>query len=202
MRRTKYVFALTTAFVLAGASTLVAQRRPAPTPASKPSTSGSGGESSSQPFFTVFAGIATGTTPYDLGFALQGSWHLQPAGWPVALRIDPYLAHHSGNFGYTIGGLSSVDVTLTMIGAAGNAEYAFPATNSNVTPYALAGLGLYYGNVSFSDNISNYSISGSDTNLGFDIGGGIRFSTHFAVEAQFKSINGFHTVPILFGYRF
>jgi hypothetical protein len=37
--------------------------------------------------------------------------------------------------------------------------------------------------------------------LGIGIGGGLNFGRRFVIEAQFKDIGGFSTIPILFGIR-
>ncbi|MBV6519915.1 MAG: hypothetical protein MNPFHGCM_00018 [Gemmatimonadaceae bacterium] len=179
-------------------STAEAQRRPAAAMATRAGAA-QGGEAGGSSNFTLFAGVATGEGGYDIGPAVQGSFKLANAKWPVAIRIDPYLARHSGSFSYSGNG---TDISLTMIGAAGNVEYAFKNSESNVEPYVLGGLGLYYGKSSVSNNTIGFEASGSDTNLGFGFGGGIRFAKRWSAEGQYKSINGFDTIPLLLGYHF
>lgn len=178
-----------------------AQRRPAPTTATKSSASAAqagAAASGAKTKFTLFGGIATGDG-YDLGFAVQGSFRLEQPGWPVAIRIDPYVARHSGDFGY---GLGNTDVSLTMLGVAGNAEYTFKTSGSQVEPYILGGVGIYHGSVDISNNASGFNAGGADTNLGLGVGGGIRFAKRWAAEAHFKTINSFDTIPILLGFHF
>ena len=184
---------LAAAAVLVGviAHTAHAQRRPAPTTASKanaPAPEGNGGKTN----FTLFAGIATGDA-YDLGFAVQGSFRIPLPTVPIAIRIDPYLARHGGGSSYDVGSSTLSDATLTLLGVAGDAEYTFKTTGSQVEPYVLAGLGMYHG--------SGGGGEGS-TDLGLGIGGGIRYMKRWAAEAQFKSINGFSTIPLMVGYHF
>lgn len=184
----------TTILIAVAATPAHAQRRPTPTTATKPSATQSEqkkDDSGASTNFTLFAGIATGDA-YDVGIAVQGSFRIVPSEWPVAIRIDPYLARHGGG-AYSIGS-NRVDVSLTMVGVAGNAEYTFENTGSQVEPYVLAGLGMYHSSVSGG--------GGGSTDLGLDIGGGIRFAKRWAAEAQFKSISGFSSIPIMIGYHF
>ncbi len=149
--------------------------------------------------FAAYGGLATGDQ-LDVGFALQGSFRIVPVGWPVAVRIDPYLAHHSGDVGITLPGFDpSIDFTL--FGAAGHVEYTFPTTGTDVAPFVLGGLGLYHGSVSV-DFPGGLSGGGDDTNFGLSFGGGIRFAKRWVAELQFKLIDEFDTVPILVGIRF
>jgi outer membrane protein with beta-barrel domain len=147
--------------------------------------------------WTIYGGIATGDTGFDLGFALQASYKTTPAGWPVALRIDPFLGRWSG--GDEFGG-SSFDFSMTMFGVQANAVYDFPSSG-DMNWFVLGGLGIFYSSFSFDDDVSGFDADASSTDLGIGIGGGLNFGKRFVIEAQFKDIGGFSTIPILFGIR-
>lgn len=149
--------------------------------------------------FAVYGGLATGDQ-LDMGFALQGSFRIVPVGWPVAVRIDPYFARHSGDIGFTLPGFDP-NIDFTLLGAAGHVEYTFPTTGTDFQPFVLGGLGLYHGSVSV-DFPGGFSGGGDDTNSGLSFGGGIRFAKRWVAELQFKLIDEFDTVPILVGIRF
>lgn len=148
--------------------------------------------------WTIAGGIATGDSGYDLGFALQGSYKTTPAGWPVALRIDPFLGRWTG--GEDFGQLGNFDFSVTMLGAQANAVYDFPGSG-DMNWFVLGGLGIFYSSVSFDEDIGGFDASDSSTDLGIGVGGGLNFGRRFVLEAQFKSIGGFTTIPILFGIR-
>lgn len=193
--------AVASVLVAVAVTSAQAQRRPAPTTATKASASAPQGKDNggAKTKFTLFAGLATGDN-YDMGIALQGSFKIEQSGWPVAVRIDPYVARHGGNYGYAT---SSTDVTLTMLGVAGNVEYTFKTSGStSVEPYVLGGVGIYHGSVDITNDVVGFNYGGSDTNLGIGIGGGIRFAKRWALEAQFRTINNFDTIPILVGFHF
>jgi len=70
------------------------------------------------------------------------------------------------------------------------AKYAFSAKGS-VKPYAIAGLGLVIGNWKWKSSYAAYNGSDSDSEIGFNFGGGIDFKvspnmTGFA-EARFNT---------------
>ena len=181
-----------TALALIATSEASAQRRPAATTAtragSQPAQGSSGGPATK---WTLYAGVATGDD-FDLGLAVQGSYRVVPTGWPVAIRIDPYFAHHG----------SDGDVSLNIFGVAGHVEYTFPTQNSDVEPFILGGLGFYYSKLNLDDDFDDDLIDDSSTDLGISLGGGIRFAKRWVAEAQFKMIDEFDTIPLLIGFRF
>jgi opacity protein-like surface antigen len=195
---------LTSRLVLLGAmcalclTSAEAQRRPSGRPA-RPAAPAKRAAMPAEPRFTVYGGMATGDE-LDMGFALQGSFRFVPVGWPVALRIDPYFARHSGDMGFTFPGFDP-NIDFTLFGVAGHAEYTFRTTGTDVDPFVLGGLGLYHGSVSV-DIPGGGSFGGDDTNFGLSLGGGIRFARRWAAEIQFKMIEDFDTAPILIGIRF
>jgi hypothetical protein len=151
------------------------------------------------PDWSAYAGIASGDNPYDVGIALGGSGRWHRSDWPVTARGDAYFAHHSGNIGSQIGGF---DASVNMFGVMGSAEYPFPTTNK-LKPYAFGGLGLFYShvNVDYNGQFDTKAYD-SSTDLGFGIGGGIRFTPKFGVELRFMNIGGFNTIPILAAFHF
>jgi opacity protein-like surface antigen len=154
----------------------------------------------SGPTWSALGGIATGDSPYDLGFALglNGLWHR--SDWPVGIRGDAYFAHHGGGLDESIVG--SIDVSVNIFGVMGNAQYDF-STTSKLKPYVIGGLGIFYSNVNVDYN--GIDLGGgydSSTDLGFGIGGGISLSSKFGLEARFMDIGGFNTIPILAVWHF
>ena len=146
------------------------------------------------PDWSVFAGVASGDNPYDIGIALGGAGKWHRSDWPVAIRGDAYFAHHSGDFGSDLGG---IDLSINMFGVMGGAEYQFETTG-NLKPYAFGGLGLFYANVNVDyDGVFEDSAYDSSTDLGFGVGGGLKFTPRFGVEIRFMDIGGFNTIPIL-----
>lgn len=153
------------------------------------------------PEWSLFAGIASGDGPYDLGIALGGSGRWHRSDWPVAIRGDAYLAHHGGDIGSQFGG---TDISINILGVMGNAEYTFPTT-STISPYVFGGLGLFYKNSDIDDDVApGYDDRGYDSSLdlGLGIGGGLRFTPRFGLELRVTDIGGFTTIPIVAVFHF
>ena len=151
------------------------------------------------PQWSLFGGVASGDNPYDIGLALGGSGRWRRSDWPVAVRGDVYYAHHSGDIGSQFGGF---DVTINIFGVMGNAEYAFP-TENRLKPYVFGGLGIFYSNVNVDyDGEFENSDYDSSTDLGFGVGGGLKFTPRFGVEVRFMDLGGFNTIPILAAFHF
>ncbi|MEW5919228.1 MAG: hypothetical protein AB1762_22685, partial [Gemmatimonadota bacterium] len=157
------------------------------------------GAAATGPSFTIYGGMATGDE-LDIGFALQASIRLVPTGWPIAVRIDPYFARHSGDLGFSSPGFNP-NADFTIFGVAGHAEYTFNVPQATVLPYVLGGVGFYRGDVNV-DFPGGYSFGGDDTNVGLSFGGGLRFAKRWVAELQFKLIDEFDTVPLLIGFKF
>jgi len=177
------------------ASTAQAQlaRRPAGAPSAQGAAASPGG-------WTAYGGLATGDGALDMGFAGQASYRTRPGGWPFDLRIDPYLAIHSGDQSF---GSFSSNLTLLLLGAQANAAYTFPNAARSAEWFIFGGLGIFYANYSYGDNVpGGFEGSASDTNLGLGFGGGVNFGGNWVVEGQVKMIDEFTTIPILLGWRF
>ena len=152
----------------------------------------------SGPDWSLFAGVASGDNPYDIGIALGAAAKWNRSDWPVAIRGDAYYAHHSGDVGTTFGG---THVSINIFGAIGGAEYAFE-TENRLKPYVFGGIGLFYLNSSSDASaLANGYYDGS-TDLGFGVGGGVKFTPKFGVELRFMDLGGFNTIPILAAFHF
>jgi len=145
------------------------------------------------PDWSIMAGFASGDDQLDLGLAVGANARWRRSDWPVAIRGDVYFAHHSGDFGGGIFG--DFDATLNLFGVLGSAEYEFP-TETKIKPYVFGGLGIFYANfdVDFDGDIDGYD---SETDLGFGVGGGARFTPRFGVELRLMDAGGLTTIPVL-----
>lgn len=77
---------------------------------------------------------------------------------------------------YFIDAPEGIDITL--LGIAGDALFAFNIGNPLVEPYALAGLSI--GFVSVDSDFSE--ADGSETDIGFNLGGGAKFLTNGNIQ--------------------
>ena len=151
------------------------------------------------PDWSAYGGIASGDNPYDIGIALGGSGKWHRSDWPVAVRGDAYFAHHSGDIGSQFGGL---DLSINLFGVMGGAQYDFETTGK-LKPYAFGGLGIFYANVNVDyDGEFDNGDYDSSTDLGFGVGGGLKFTPRFGVEVRFMDLGGFNTIPILAAFHF
>jgi hypothetical protein len=82
---------------------------------------------------------------------------------PVRLDVRPFFDY------YFIDEEAGVDVSLFGLGA--DAIFAFKLSRPIVEPYALAGLSIFIASVEFAGE------SESETEVGFNLGGGARFLT-------------------------
>lgn len=143
----------------------------------------------SAPTFTLLAGVATGEGSYDLGLSIGGSFRWKLVGNGLALRADPWLGRYKAG-----------DASLTILGAAANLEYNFQTEGSSATPFIFLGPAVYYSN--FGGDVGSPGGDEGSTDLGFGLGGGVRFAPRFVLEVRYNEINGFSTIPIMLGFRF
>lgn len=155
--------------------------------------------------FTLLGGVATGEEGFDLGFAIGGSFEWDMLDWPVNLRVDPYIARHSGDcFG---------DCTLLILGAGVNAAYDFPPmSGSRALPvqgsaagpiwYVFGGLGIYRSSFDVDSDTPGADFDSDETDLGIQLGGGAKFGGRYRGEIRYMSIDNFSTIPLLFGITF
>ncbi|HSA57171.1 MAG TPA: hypothetical protein VLE53_15775 [Gemmatimonadaceae bacterium] len=145
--------------------------------------------------FTLMGGVATGEGGFDLGLALSGSFEWDVRDWPVNLRVDPYFALHGGECG-------PFDCDLMLLGVGVNAAYNFPVTANAPQWFVFGGLGLYYADTDIDDDGFLGDDGEAETDLGIQIGGGLRFGGRYRLELRFMSVDSFDSIPILFGIRF
>lgn len=149
------------------------------------------------PKFTLLGGIASGEGPWNVGLALSGSFEWKKPSWPVNLRLDPYVARHTGS------GTAGSDASLTVVGLAGAASYDFKTTSS-AKPYVIGGVGLFYESASFDAGLPGfgaYSVY-DGTDLGIALGAGLRLPGRLTLEGRFMHVDQFDTFPLLLGIRF
>lgn len=200
MRMSHSAVAMCTLVAAMAAQPAGAQRRPAPTPATKAGSAPqqSGGASTKNPSFTLFGGVASGEDGWNLGYAIAASLEWKQSAWPVGIRVDPYIARHGADVG------SYGDFNLTLIGAAGAASYDFETTSASAKPFIFGGLGIYNGSADFDSAYPGYGAFSvyDGTDLGIELGGGIRIGKRLTVELRYMHIDQFDTIPILAGFRF
>jgi len=195
--------AITATLSVLAASTLEAQRRLSSAAPARPVVQAPTGGGMQ---FTLLGGVATGEEGLDLGFAIGGSFEWDMVGWPVNLRVDPYLARHEGD----CGGFD--DCSLLILGAGVNAAYDFPTTSgaralplqgaaTGPTWYVFGGLGIYRSSFDVDVGIPGVDFE-DETDLGLQLGGGAKFGGRYRGEIRYMSIDSFSTIPLLFGITF
>jgi opacity protein-like surface antigen len=147
--------------------------------------------------------VPTGTLADGVGTGVSGTalLRVQPAGSPLGFQVDAFYTHF---------GLDGIDGHSRMIGATGNAVYAFSGA-SMARPYLIGGVGLYNGKTS----IDGFGSSDSQSKFGINAGAGFDFGLGKAklfAEGRFHAImkgtadaNGEKTaymIPLTLGVRF
>ncbi len=134
----------------------------------------------------------------ETGYNVTGSLYLRPARYAnLGFRADVSL----DRFGFE----GSDDASLRSFGVALSGQYYVP-TSSSVTPYLLAGVGLY--SLKTTVVLGSTSVSASDSNLGYNLGAGLSFQlSGFSTFLEAKWVNvmsepkGSSFAPITFGIR-
>jgi opacity protein-like surface antigen len=158
---------------------------------------------------TVHIGGALGATvPLgDFSDGFSTGWHAgallefkQPS-WPLGLRFEGTYHKNSVK-----NGSDEYDADFTQINGVANITYDF-SKGESMTPYFIGGLGLYH--VKYGVELLGTSGSASDTKLGFNVGGGLKFPlTGFTafIEGRLHIVNteGSSTkyIPLSFGIVF
>jgi len=124
------------------------------------------------------------------GFHVGGHLNFAPASLPFEILVDATYHSFDGNLDLT------TPISVSYFGIAGSAAYVFPGTS--MRPYIMGGGGMYFGKADVPG-------AESDSEFGFNVGGGLRFvlsglSTFLQVRANFVGDNTF--VPISFGILF
>lgn len=151
--------------------------------------------SGANPSVTLMGGIATGEGSLDMGVFFSTSWGWRLSGTSLVFRFDPSL-------GYYTGGNSRVDISQLLLGFPAALEYEFN-TVGFPKPYINGGVGIYYTRVSVDDDdvLPIDDVSASETDLGLNIGGGLRFTNKIGLEVRLIDVSGFTTIPIMLTYR-
>ncbi len=180
------------------ASTAGAQQmeRSAFTPAKALASAEQPRSSGANPSVTLMGGIATGEGSLDMGLFFSTSWGWRLAGTSLVFRFDPSL-------GYYTGGNSGRDVSQLLLGFPVALEFEFN-TVSFPRPYVNGGVGVYYSRFSIDDGDDvpfDDDRSASETDVGLNIGGGLRFTPKLGLEVRLIDVSGFTTIPIMLTYR-
>jgi hypothetical protein len=144
--------------------------------------------------------VPTGTLADGVGTGVSGTalLRVQPAASPLGFQVDAFYSRFS---------LDGIDAHSRMIGATGNAVYAFPGA-STARPYLIGGAGLYNAKASVPGAESQTKF-GINAGAGFDFGLG---KAKLFAEGRFHAImkgtadvNGEKTaymIPLTVGVRF
>jgi opacity protein-like surface antigen len=131
---------------------------------------------------------------FKSGYNLSGMFELQPAGFPVALRLEGQFQKFDAKGG--------ADANFRTLGALANVVYYIPSPGI-VKPYFTGGLGLINGKMKTPLG------DGDDTKFAYDLGAGVNFQlTGFTtfVEANWQSIQAeggaIRQFPIRVGVKF
>jgi opacity protein-like surface antigen len=113
------------------------------------------------------------------GFQAGVELGFTPATLPIGIRIDGDFNH----FGFEGGGGNN-----RIISGTANAVFSLPA--AAISPYLIGGLGMFNGKTTIS--AGGVNASGSSTEFGFQVGGGLRFALAglaTAIEAKYVTVN-------------
>lgn len=162
------------------------------------------------PHYLVAAGVALPTGTFsdgnDAGYHLGAGVELKSADTPLGIRIEGTYTefNNSGVGGKSIVDGGSANLVYTLSGAATGRSAA-----TAMTLYGIGGVG-YYGTREpefFSTPFNGEVQTFSQTNVGWNLGGGLRFPLSgfdAYVEARYVSVNSTDVrfVPITFGLVF
>ena len=150
---------------------------------------------------------------YSSGFNVAGHVWFLPATMPnLSFRGDVAFDRLSAKESELEGAVNR-DGSFTSIGVTGNVVFSFSQEDpsSFIRPYLLAGIGMFNTKSSLTTSIGEAEVtqSVSDTNFGFQAGGGINFNlSGFQTFAEAKFVNvsaeggSARWIPISFGVRF
>jgi opacity protein-like surface antigen len=148
----------------------------------------------SNPTVTLLGGLATGDNSLDVGLFLGASFGWDIPGAPITFRFDPSLARYGG------GGVG-YDLSMIQLGIPAAVEYEFKTTGRS-KPYVMGGLGLYYSRYDVDGSgTPGVGATGSDTEFGIAIGGGVRVTSRLGFEGRIIDVGAFTTIPLLVTWR-
>ncbi len=154
--------------------------------------------------FAVGAGVAMPMS--DLGDAVGTGFNVSFNGTKKLAKQPMWLRGHLdinmyGSQKVTVGS-ESFEYTANQIGALFDVGHDFASTSS-AKPYVLGGLGLIRNSQKIKSG--DISVSGDETELGINLGGGMKFRmggrTAF-VEARYLTAGDFASLPLTFGINF
>jgi opacity protein-like surface antigen len=145
----------------------------------------------------------------ETGFNVSASIGFRPAMLPIGVRIEGAY----DRFGFDPAGdptFNNVDANWSVLSGTINAELGVPTTGG-IQPYVIGGVGMYQ--TKFSASGGGGSADFDDTNVGFNVGGGLRFGLaglSTTLEARYHTTTidaeGESTrisfIPITFGIEF
>jgi hypothetical protein len=144
--------------------------------------------------------FAVGSTSkfVDNGYNILAFVGLDPGLLPIGARLDGAYNHLP---------LKGVDGHDDLWSLTANGVFKIPAPI--VQPYAIAGVGYYYSNVSSSSNAGNFALGASSSKFGINggVGATLRIPALFGIfaEARYHYVfNGSHAIqyiPITFGIQ-
>lgn len=160
-------------------------------------------------------GVMTGASmPMgDFGDAVNTGWHLngfgefRPDNFPVTLRGE--LGYHKFGSNTISGGGFSVEQEASIIPVVANAIFVLPS-ESTTRFHLLGGLGMYRLKYEVETNVPGFDGSGTSTDFGINLGGGVTFPlgqrVDVVAEARFHSIfsegSNANMIPLSIGFRF
>ena len=124
----------------------------------------------------------------EMGFIVGALADWNIAALPIDIRF---------NVDYQRWGAKVGDESANSISGTAAALYSIQTTGG-IAPYVLGGLGMYRSSCSVED-------CPSETNLGFNLGGGLNFNLGALdtfVEARYHNVDGGSFIPLTFGIRF
>ncbi|HLV25630.1 MAG TPA: outer membrane beta-barrel protein [Gemmatimonadales bacterium] len=132
---------------------------------------------------------------FKSGYAVTGSVGFRPASVPFGIR---------GEVGYQSHDADGADATWSILSGTANAVFNFGSGASGVSPYFIAGVGMYRSTLDMSGFGSD-----SETDFGFNGGVGMDFALsgfNTFVEARYHHVltedEATTFIPITFGIRF
>jgi opacity protein-like surface antigen len=132
----------------------------------------------------------------DAGYAIGVGLGVTQPGSPLSFRVDGLYSEYNSKF---------IDDKSQAGGVIASALLDFVIKGASFTPYAIGGVGLYSTKEPLVTGTDE-----SDTNVGWSVGGGIRFPlSGFSayVESRYHSVSsapggGIAFAPVVFGLRF
>ncbi len=144
---------------------------------------------------------------YKMGYHAVGG-----VGITVAPGLQFGPAFHFHTFSLDAGASGITGGKFTAIVITGEIRYAFPMTNSSLSPYLVGGLGMGTAKIAETENVPIWGSlpSVSETKMAFDVGAGMGFKAGAAmsifIEARYQSIltegESMSFLPITAGLRF